>query len=103
MLISRSAFLRHETHAHLVGPRSRIGAGRGRMGTVDYRHFQRGWQYARLILFRRLGYPPSDREIASFLANDANALLLAGLRGSYETTASILQLRLAQLGSDSPT
>jgi ubiquinone biosynthesis protein COQ9 len=69
---------------------------------VDYRHFRDGWQYASLTLLSRLGYPPSDREIASFLANDADALALAGLRGSYETTASILQLRLAQLGSDSP-
>ena len=63
---------------------------------MDYRHFQNGWQYASLTLLSRLGYSPSDREIAGFLAGDADALALAGLRGSHETTASILQLRLAQ-------
>jgi hypothetical protein len=72
------------------------------MSAVDYRHFQSGWQYAWLTLLNRLGYPPSDREIASFLANDPDALMLAALNGSHETTASILQLRLIQLGLDSP-
>jgi hypothetical protein len=63
---------------------------------MDYQHFQSGWQHASLTLLSRLGYPPSDREFASFLANDADALALTGLRGSHETTGSILQLRLTQ-------